>query len=80
MEKTQPSITFVVRARVGDRGHVSGIVERVKTGEKHRFHGVEAIGPLIAEMVRPDTPSSPEPNPSSRRDEHRTASDGGVTP
>ena len=73
-------MTFIVRVRPGEPGQVSGIVERLKTGEKHRFHGVEAIGPLIAEMVRPDTPSSPEPNPSSRRDEHRTASDGGVTP
>ena len=68
MEKTQPSITFVVRARVGDRGHVSGIVERVKTGEKHRFHGAEAIGPLIAEMVRQEGTSSPGGN-RSRLDE-----------
>jgi len=80
METPQASMTFIVRVRPGEPGQVSGIVERLKTGEKHRFHGVEAIGPLIAEMVRPDTPSSPEPNPSSRRDEHRTASDGGVTP
>jgi hypothetical protein len=76
METTQASITFIVRVRPGEPGQVSGIVERVRTGEKHRFHRAEAIGPLIAEMVRQDTPS----NPSSRLDEHRTASDGGVTP
>ena len=55
METTQASITFVVRVRPGERGRVSGIVERVKTGEKHRFHGAEAVGLLIAEMVLHET-------------------------
>jgi hypothetical protein len=52
MEPVQESITFVVRVRPGERGRVSGIVHRVKTGEKHRFQEADAIGVLIAEMVR----------------------------
>jgi len=48
-------MAFVVRVDPGEEDRVSGIVERVKTGEKHRFHGAEAIGPLIAEMVRHET-------------------------
>ena len=61
-------MTFIVRVRPGEPGQVSGIVERLKTGEKHRFHGVEAIGPLIAEMVRQEGTSSPGGN-RSRLDE-----------
>ena len=52
METAQASITFIVRVRFGERNRVSGIVERVKTGEKHRFDEAEAIGLLIADMVR----------------------------
>ena len=59
METTQASITFVVRVRPGGRDRVSGIVERVKTGEKRRFHGAEAIGPLIAGMLRQETRDTP---------------------
>ena len=55
MEPVQTSITFVVRVQPGDSDPVIGIVERVKTGEKHRFHGAEAIGQLIAEMLRRET-------------------------
>ena len=68
METPQASMTFIVRVRPGEPGQVSGIVERLKTGEKHRFHGVEAIGPLIAEMVRQEGTSSPGGN-RSRLDE-----------
>jgi len=30
---------------------LSGTIERVRTGEKHRFRGLDALGPLIAQMV-----------------------------
>lgn len=49
-EPPQP-ISFIVRATVDSAGRVSGIVERVRTGEKQRFQDVEAIGPLIARML-----------------------------
>ena len=44
-------MTFIVRVSVDGAGGVSGIVERVQTGQKKRFEGIEAIGPLIARML-----------------------------
>ena len=34
-----------------DRGHLSGVIAWVRTGEKVRFATAEAIGPLIARIV-----------------------------
>jgi hypothetical protein len=47
-----PSLTFIVRVAVDEAGRASGIVERVRTGAKQRFEGFEALGPIIASMVR----------------------------
>jgi hypothetical protein len=44
-------MTFVVRLSRDAAGQVTGIVERVRTGEKERFEGVAAIATLIARMV-----------------------------
>jgi hypothetical protein len=44
-------MTFIVRLSRDERGRVSGIVERVRTGEKEQFHEVETLGVLIARMV-----------------------------
>jgi hypothetical protein len=44
-------LTFVVRVASDDAGRLSGVVERVRTGEKHRFDGDEAIGRIIARVV-----------------------------
>ncbi|MFQ5897881.1 MAG: hypothetical protein ACE5JN_06500 [Candidatus Methylomirabilia bacterium] len=51
METPSRPITFIVRISPGERGSLSGIAERVRTGERQRFHGAEALGPLIARMV-----------------------------
>jgi hypothetical protein len=45
------AMTFVVRLSRDDAGRLTGVVERVRTGEKARVDGVEAIGPAIARMV-----------------------------
>jgi hypothetical protein len=45
------SVTFVVRAARGSDGRLIGVVERVRTGEKHRFQDPGAIGRLIERMV-----------------------------
>jgi hypothetical protein len=45
------SVTFVVRATRGPDGRLGGVVERVRSGEKHRFEGSRAIGELIERMV-----------------------------
>jgi len=44
-------MTFIVRLTVDDSGTVSGIVERVLTGEKHRFQSLDALRDLIAAMA-----------------------------
>ena len=43
--------SFVVRAVQDEQGDVSGIVERVATGAKEAFTGLEAIGPVIVKML-----------------------------
>jgi hypothetical protein len=52
MEPTDTLIAFVVRVHWTGADEVTGVVERVRTGEKHRFHAVAEVGPLIAEMLR----------------------------
>ena len=44
-------MTFIVRLSIDDTGRVTGIVERVRTGQKERVQGVEAIGEVIARMA-----------------------------
>jgi len=43
--------TFIVRILQNEAGKLSGVVERVKTGEKQSFEGLEALGELIAGMM-----------------------------
>jgi hypothetical protein len=50
-ERSRPVITFIVRTSRDARGRLLGIVERVKTGEKERFTGADALGRLIERMV-----------------------------
>lgn len=44
-------VSFVVRVVQERPGEVSGVIERVATGAKEPFSGVEAIGPVIARML-----------------------------
>lgn len=44
--------SFVVRVAQDARGEVSGVIEQVATGAKEPFAGIEAIGPVIAGMLR----------------------------
>ena len=44
-------VSFVVRVAADGTGRLTGIVERVRTGEKHRFEGEVAIGRIIARLV-----------------------------
>jgi len=49
-------MTFIVRLTVDGTGTVTGVVERVMTGEKHRFQSMDAMRDLIASMaVAPGT-------------------------
>ena len=53
-------MTFIVRLAVDGSGSVSGVVERVMTGEKHRFQSMDALRDLIATMATTAvTPGAP---------------------
>jgi hypothetical protein len=43
--------TFVVRLSRAGGGRLGGVVERVRTGEKVRFDGLDALGAVIAGML-----------------------------
>lgn len=53
--------TFVVRLSRPRRGRLDGVVERVRTGEKVRFHELDALGAVIAGMLA--DPGRPGRNP-----------------
>lgn len=66
-------MTFIVRVSVDEAGGVTGIVERVQTGQKKRFESIDAIGPLIARMIGgpgadPGLPRSPQESRAGAHD------------
>lgn len=50
-EHTRSELTFIVRVSQDEAGQLSGIVERVRTGEKQRFYGPATIGQIIERTV-----------------------------
>ena len=55
MESTEPVVSFIVRASLDAGRGLSGVVERVRTGEKRRFTGAEAMAEAIVKMMQPPT-------------------------
>jgi hypothetical protein len=51
MDLPQKSLTFVIRAVMDAAGRLTGVVERVSTGEKCRFHGTSDIVAVIDRMA-----------------------------
>lgn len=60
MDAPHPPLTFVVRLILGDGGVLSGVVERVRSGEKQRFDGVQALAEIIAAMAERETKTAIE--------------------
>lgn len=48
-------MTLILRLSIPAAGRVSGTVERVRTGEKERFEGIESLSPLVARMLQKRT-------------------------
>lgn len=48
--------TFIVRLDRSDSGAWSGVVERVRTGEKRRVGDLDAIGRVIDQMTSTEDP------------------------
>jgi hypothetical protein len=42
---------FIVRLDRDEHGHVTGVVERVRTGEKARVDTLGDLGPVLAAML-----------------------------
>jgi hypothetical protein len=53
--------SFVVRVVQDAQGQVSGVIERVATGAKEAFSGMEAIGELIDRMLQSAASDEREP-------------------
>ncbi|HZF04960.1 MAG TPA: hypothetical protein VE932_11585 [Patescibacteria group bacterium] len=45
---------FIVRLDRNDRGRISGVVERVRSGEKARVETVDDVGQILAAMLARD--------------------------
>ncbi len=43
--------TLIVRIRQDDAGRLSGVVERVRTGEQVRFHGLETLNRAVVSLL-----------------------------
>ena len=44
-------MAFIVRVSIDEQGGVTGVVERVRTGQKERVRGLDDIGRIIAMMI-----------------------------
>ena len=55
MEAPRQPLTFIVRLTPGNGGVLSGVVERVRSGEKQRFDSAAALAELIAGMAERET-------------------------
>ena len=60
-------MVFIVRIIRDDTGIVSGVVEQLRTGEKARLRGLEALAGVIARMIErgPDE-ARPEEEPGAK--------------
>ena len=60
-------MVFIVRIIRDDTGIVSGVVEQLRTGEKARLRGLEALAGVIARMIeRGPNEARPEEEPGAK--------------
>jgi len=52
-------ISFIVRVVPRDRGPLTGVVERIGTGEKHRFESAAEMGRIIERIVGDERTDAP---------------------
>jgi hypothetical protein len=67
MDTPASGVTFIVRLSPVHGGRLTGVVERVRTGEKQRFDGLDSLGAVLARAVAPAAdPGGPDPPPEPR--------------
>jgi len=52
--KSPQRVVFIVRLHRDDGGRISGVVERVRTGEKAPVDGLASVGEILATMLATD--------------------------
>ena len=55
MEAPDHRHTFILRLSRGDGGVLSGVIERVRNGEKQRFDSITVLAEIITAMVERET-------------------------
>jgi hypothetical protein len=60
MDALRQPLTFIVRLTLDDGGVLSGVVERVRSGEKQRFQGLAAMAEVIGGMADRETQTRPQ--------------------
>jgi hypothetical protein len=61
-------MTFIVRLSPARGDQLTGVIERVRTGEKHRFDGLDGLGAVLARAVAAAEPRRGRVNPGPRPD------------
>ena len=56
----RPQAVFIVRLARDAAGKVTGVVERVRNGQKERFTALEEIGAIVAQMLADDEAEATE--------------------
>ena len=49
-----PQVVFIVRLARDAAGNVTGVVERVRNGQKERFTALEEVGAIVRQMLADD--------------------------
>ncbi len=68
-ESVRPRAAFIVWLGRDAAGQLEGTVERARTGEKHRFHGLDAIAGLLQRMTEDSEGRGVAPRTESKRDD-----------
>jgi hypothetical protein len=55
----RPQAVFIVRLARDAAGKVTGVVERVRNGQKERFTALEEVGAIVAQMLAEDEAEAP---------------------
>lgn len=61
MEQAGSPLTFIVRVTSSTGGALSGVVERVRSGQKERFDSAAALAEVIAQMTEQETQAKRPP-------------------
>ena len=64
MEAPRQPLTFIVRLTLCDGGVLSGVVERVRSGEKRRFDSVAVLAEVVTEMAEREITMTRQKQPS----------------